>query len=72
MYQALNETRVAELMGLAVQTLRNWRYLRKGPPYLKIGRSVRYKSDDIDNYLTSKKIDPEKINSNNLIGGKYK
>lgn len=44
----LNEYEVAELTGLAVSTLRNDRHLRRGFPYLKIGkRSIRYLTNDV-------------------------
>ena len=39
----LDENEVAEILKTAVRTLRNWRGLGKGPPYVKIGeRIVRY------------------------------
>ncbi len=44
----LNEREVSRLTGIAVSTLRNDRHLRRGFPYLKIGkRSVRYISSDV-------------------------
>ena len=44
----LNETEAAAITGRAVSTLRNERFLRRGFPYLKIGkRSIRYKTADI-------------------------
>lgn len=66
MHQAINEIEVAQTLNLSVQTLRNWRNQRKGPPYLKIGRSVRYSVEDLVNYLNSKKIVPEE---NIQVGG---
>lgn len=59
MKQAINEIEVAQTLNLSVQTLRNWRNQRKGPPYLKIGRSVRYSVEDLAKYIESKKIVPE-------------
>jgi hypothetical protein len=56
----VNEHGAAHVLGLAVQTLRNWRHQKKGPPYLKISRSVRYRLDDLENFMDSKRIDPEK------------
>ena len=38
----INENHVAGITGLSVQTLRNWRFLGRGIPYVKIGRYVRY------------------------------
>lgn len=58
--KVVNETQAAEMLGRAVQTLRNDRHLRQGPPYIKIGRSVRYQVGDLLNYLERHRIDPEK------------
>ena len=45
----LNEQEAAVLLNTAVRTLRNWRALRKGPPYRKIGqRAVRYHRADLE------------------------
>ena len=57
--QVLEEKEAARFLGLSVQTLRNWRHQRKGPPYLKISRSVRYRECGPAGYLESKRIDPE-------------
>jgi predicted DNA-binding transcriptional regulator AlpA len=59
MNQVINEVEASEKLHLATQTLRNWRHQRKGPPYLKIGRSVRYSLEDLAEYIESKKIVPE-------------
>jgi hypothetical protein len=54
------EKEAAKTMGLAVQTLRNWRHLRRGPAYVKLGRSVRYRIDDLMEFIEKHRIDPEK------------
>jgi predicted DNA-binding transcriptional regulator AlpA len=54
----LNETEVAKLIGLHVQTLRNQRCACKGFPYLKIGRAVRYDPKDIREFLDARRINP--------------
>jgi predicted DNA-binding transcriptional regulator AlpA len=56
---AVDERQASKLLGVAVQTLRNWRHLRRGPAYVKMGRSVRYQVKDLEAYLQRKKIDPE-------------
>lgn len=44
----VNEEEAAAILCTAVRTLRNWRALRKGPRYRKIGaRMVRYHRDDL-------------------------
>lgn len=55
----LTEKEASQFLGRAVQTLRNDRHMRKGCPYIKIGRSVRYLLLDIDEYLAKHRIDPE-------------
>ena len=59
MDRALNETETAKMMGFAVQTLRNWRSLRKGPPYMKLKRSVRYDLKEVMEYMKRHTIHPE-------------
>lgn len=39
---ALNENQAAEFIGVSVRTLQAWRVRGGGPPYVKIGRTVRY------------------------------
>jgi predicted DNA-binding transcriptional regulator AlpA len=53
----LTETEVAAITGRAVSTLRNERFLRRGLPYLKIGkRSIRYKTSDVIAAMESRRI----------------
>jgi hypothetical protein len=40
---ALNENQAAEFLGISVRTLQAWRVRGSGPPYVKIGRAVRYR-----------------------------
>ena len=56
----LKDTEVAEITGIAVQTLRNDRHNRKGCPYLKIsGRAVRYSLADVIQYMEKIRIETE-------------
>ena len=56
----IDEKKASKVLGVAVQTLRNWRHQRRGPVYIKMGRSVRYQVGDLINYATQQKIDPER------------
>ena len=47
----LSAERVSQLTGLSIDTLAQWRSQRRGLPYLKIGRSVRYDLNDVQDYL---------------------
>jgi hypothetical protein len=56
MLNYLNEHELSKITGLAVQTLRNWRHIRQGFPYSKIGRAVRYDLKEIERYMNDRKI----------------
>lgn len=50
----LDEKEVATTLGIAPGTLRNWRSLRIGVPYVKLGkRAVRYRRADVDAFIAS-------------------
>ena len=52
----LKSSEVQNLYGINVSTLANWRSKRIGPKYHKVGGAVRYKVEDLDNFMESKKI----------------
>jgi hypothetical protein len=52
----LTERELSRLIGLSLSTLRNDRSLKRGVPYIKIGRSVRYAIGDVELYLAGCKI----------------
>ena len=52
----LTEKQVSELTGMALSTLRNDRSRKTGIPYSKLGRSVRYKLQDVLDFVESRKI----------------
>jgi predicted DNA-binding transcriptional regulator AlpA len=52
--QLLNEHQVAELLGVSVATMRRWRLLRQGPPFLKVGALCRYRMADVSAWLESR------------------
>lgn len=43
----IDEREAAAILGVGVQTLRNWRWTDKPPRYRKIGRCVRYHRADL-------------------------
>ena len=52
---------VAELLGIPVATLANWRASGKGPPYLRVGRHVRYRNVDVEAWIAGRVRDPEAV-----------
>ena len=55
----LNEKQVSEMTGRALSTLRNERFLGKGMPYIKIGKSIRYKLGDIITFMEAGRIETQ-------------
>ena len=51
MNHLINEIQAAEQLCLTPSTLRKWRYLRKGPDFIKIGTAVRYNPDTIRAFI---------------------
>lgn len=53
MIELLTPTKAAEILCLSELTLRKWRWEGKGPRYIKIGRKVAYKKEDLSNWIDS-------------------
>ncbi len=47
----LTTRQAANYVGLSVSTLNKWRCYGFGPKYLKLGRAVRYRQEELDRYL---------------------
>jgi len=55
----LRPSEVAAMFGISVGTLKNWRLLKKGPPYSKPSARVVYKRADVDAFQLARTIDPK-------------
>jgi len=61
----MTEQEAGGYIGKPPRTLAQWRYLKKGPAYIKVGdKSVRYRQADLDAFLDAHRIDPAV-----LVGG---
>jgi len=47
MNDLLRPEEVANLTGLSLETLAQWRSQKRGIPYLRVGRAVRYDPSDV-------------------------
>ena len=52
----LKEQDVAEMLSLSLSALRNARGLGRGIPYVKLGKTVRYKQQDILDYAEKGRV----------------
>lgn len=55
--ELLTRQETAEFLGIKVQTLANWATTgRYGLRHVKVGRSVRYRREDIEKFIESRVI----------------
>jgi hypothetical protein len=52
----LREEDAADLLSLSVRTLQSWRIRRAGPPFVQVGRSVRYRRRDLISWIDANTI----------------
>ena len=56
----IDEREAARVLGVkSFKTLQSWRTQRVGPPYLKIGRAVRYRIEDLHAFMNAGRVDPQ-------------
>jgi len=53
----LTERDVSQMICRALSTLRNDRHRSKGIPYVKLGKSVRYKLADVEEYMEANRVE---------------
>lgn len=52
----LHDFEVSRILGVSINTLRNWRYQNKGPKFVRLeGRSVMYQQNDVEQYIAKSK-----------------
>jgi predicted DNA-binding transcriptional regulator AlpA len=49
--ELLTQDQVADIFQVSPRTVEDWRATGKGPRFIRIGRSVRYRDSDITVYL---------------------
>lgn len=54
MSQILTTEQAAKRLGFEPGTLDQWRWRGCGPPFVKFGRWVRYRSDDLDDWVANR------------------
>jgi excisionase family DNA binding protein len=47
----LSETEVSDLFGISMRTLQAWRMKSGGPPFVRLGRVIRYRRQDLVKWL---------------------
>lgn len=42
---------VADYLGIPIQTLAQWRWRNEGPAYVRVGRLIRYRKEDLLSFV---------------------
>ncbi len=61
----LTEIEVAKYLHLSVACVRRWRLERRGPRFFKIGALVRYRPEDVEDWINAQPAG----GGNELVGG---
>ncbi len=56
----VGEKEAASYVGLSVKTLQARRFRREEPKYIKMGRCVRYRIDDLNFFIAAHTVDPSR------------
>ena len=54
--EILSAEETADFLGVSTSTLANWRYLRRGPAFVRQGRIVRYTADAPAAWLSTHEV----------------
>ena len=49
--QLMTEDETSEILKCTVAALRRWRRERRGPRFVKLGRLIRYRQSDIEDFV---------------------
>ena len=52
----LREQDAADLLNLSIRTLQSWRIRMVGPPFIQVGRAVRYRRRDLIAWIDANTI----------------
>ena len=66
-HRILTDIEVAERLGVSRFTVRSWRLKGVGPRFLKMGRAVRYRSQDVDEYERQALVETQASHDHSLM-----
>ena len=55
----LNQVELSRRWSMSPRTLERWRYLKVGPPFLKLGGKILYQLEDVEAYEAETKQTPK-------------
>ena len=67
--ELLTEKQLAKYLAITLSCCRKWRLLNEGPPFLKIGRLVRYQTNDVHEWLSKRRQGNSRLNGESNLRG---
>lgn len=58
----MSQDDLSELLSLTKETLREWRRLKQGPSFVRIGKGVFYRRQDVQDWIDQNVIAPKADN----------
>jgi len=58
----MTESETAEHIGISLSGLRKWRNDGSGPPYVRLGRLIRYRRTVVEEWLERRTVSPAEPN----------
>lgn len=65
----ITPSELAEMLHVPLSTLGQWRYLGRGPAYVKVGRHVRYRASEIEQWLEAQTVLTRNLTFSRLCAG---
>ena len=54
----LTEVEIADFLKLSTRTLQAWRVKKDGPPFIRVGRAIRYRLRDVVRWIEARTVAP--------------
>jgi excisionase family DNA binding protein len=55
LHPLMTARQLSEYLEIPLATLYAWRYRNEGPPAVRVGRHLRYRADDVERWLSSRR-----------------
>ena len=53
---AISSAELADQLNISIPTLARWRANKRGPRWIRVGRSIRYRTEDIEAWLQQREM----------------
>lgn len=57
--ELLTTEQAARFLNRPTGTLVRWRFENAGPPFIRMGRGICYRREDLESYIMTNRVEPE-------------